>query len=101
MAISRLQQQNVSAAAAYTEYSLAVPTAANGLTLALRSSATLFWYMTSNNPSPGTSANLPAVYGTIPPGASRTIDAKLGGQTIYFQVNTAAQVLEVDYYGDT
>ena len=102
MAILQLQQQNVSAAAAYTEYSVAIPPAVNEVTLALRGNvAALFWYMASHNPSPGSAANLPTVYGTIPAGASRTIRGKLGGQTIYFQTDTAAQTLEVDYYGDT
>lgn len=103
MAISQLQQVNVSAASTYTEYSIVVPPGAMNVTLQLRPSATpskIYWYMASNNPSHGTEANLPATYGTIPAGASRTISGKLGGQTIYFQVDGADQVLEMDYHAD-
>jgi hypothetical protein len=101
--ISQLLQQNIAAAAAYTEYTLAVPPGAMELTLQLRpgfTAANLFWYMSSNNPTPGSAANLPATYATIPPGSSRTISGKLGGQTIYFQVDQSTQVLEFDYHAD-
>jgi hypothetical protein len=102
MSILQLQQQNVAAPSAFTEYSVVIARI-NEVTLQLRANDTLYWYMApSGSPSPGTSANLPAVYNTIATGASRTIRGQLGGQTIYFQVATsqAGQVLEVDYYGD-
>jgi hypothetical protein len=102
MGILQLQQQNISAPAAFTEGSVVIPRN-NEVTLQLRASDTLYWYMApSGSPAPGSSANLPAIYNTIPPGASRTIRGQLGNQTIYFQVATSqpGQVLEVDYYGD-
>jgi hypothetical protein len=106
MTISLLQivQQNIAAAAAYTEYSITVPPAVFDLTLALRPSGTpanIFWYTApSGSAHPGSSANLPAVYGTIPANGSRWIPGKRGGQIIYFQVDQTNQVLETDYYGD-
>jgi len=102
MGILQLQQQNIAAAAAYTEYSFNVPPSATELTLSLRSGNTpLFWYMAaSGSASPGTAANLPTTYNTIPAAASRTIRGRLGGQTIYFQTPGTNQVLEVDYYAD-
>ena len=56
--------------------------------------------MTSTPNGTNNAAGLPAVYGTIPAGVSRTIDGVLGGQTIYFQTPGTGQVLEVDYYAD-
>jgi hypothetical protein len=112
MAVAQLQQQNVAAAAAYTEYSIKVPPGAIQLTLQLRpggssgsaSAANLFWYMAPTNGStPGSSSNLPQspnTYNTLPIANSRTISGKLGGQTIYFQVDQASQLLEVDYFSD-
>jgi hypothetical protein len=104
MGYSQLQQQNVSAAAAYTEYSIVVPAMSKQVTLSLRPSATpanIFWYTApSGSSSPGSSANLPALYGTIPIGSNRTIFGVLGGQTIYFQVDQSGQTLEADYYAD-
>jgi hypothetical protein len=55
MGVLQLQQQNVAAAAAYTEYSFNVPPGAMQLTLVLRpggstgaaAPANIFWYMTS------------------------------------------------------
>ena len=105
MGVLQLQQQNVSAPAIYTEYSIAIPPGVNQPTLSLRPSGTpanIFWYMApSGSLSPGAAGNLPSVYGTIPPNSSRTISGKFGGQIIYFQVDQSNQVLEVDYYGDT
>jgi hypothetical protein len=105
MGVLQLQQQNVAAAAAYMEYSVTIPPGVNAPTISIRPSGTpanIFWYMApSGSASPGSVANLPAVYGTIPPNSSRSISAKMGGQIIYFQVDQATQVLEVDYYGDT
>ena len=103
MALLKLQQQNVAAAAAYTEYSLTIPPRINELTLMLRATgANIFWYMAaSGSGSPGTAANLPAVYNTIPIGNSRTVRGLLGAQTIFFQTDGTAQVLEADYYADT
>jgi len=105
MGVLQLQQQNVSAPSSYTEYTLAIPPGVNAPTIAIRPSGTpanIFWYMApSGSGSPGSAGNLPAVYGTIPPNSSRTISGKVGGQIIYFQVDQATQVLEVDYYGDT
>src|SRR5882672_1440516 len=101
MGISQLQQTNVSAPAAYTEYSVAVPPGAIEVTLQLRPSAgpaKLFWYMASNNLSPGSEANLPATYGTVPAGSSRSILGKPGGQIIYFQTDGTDQVLEMDFH---
>ena len=104
MAVNQLLQINTSAPAAYTEYTLAVPPGAMEVTLQLRPSANptnLFWYMAaSGSASPGSAGNLPATYATIPPGASRTIVGKLGGQTIFFQVDQSNQVLEFDYHAD-
>lgn len=105
MGISQIVQSNVSAPAAYTEYSLTVPPGAIEITLQLRPSGTpanLFWYMApSGSSSPGSSSNLPATYGTVPAGSSRSILGKLGGQVIYFQVDQSNQVLEFDYHADT
>jgi hypothetical protein len=103
MAFLQLQQQNVAAASAFAEVSAAIPPRVNEVTVQLRAADTLYWYMApSGSVSPGSAANLPALYNTIAPGASRTIRGQLGGQTIYFQVATAqaGQVIEVDYYGD-
>lgn len=106
MGILQIQQQNIAAASAYTEYSFKVPPRVNELTIQLRLNDTLFWYMTpTTGANPGASSNLPqspAPYNTLPTGASRTVRGLLGGQTIYFQVQTsqAGQVLEIDYYGD-
>jgi hypothetical protein len=102
MGISQLQQQNVPATAAYTEYSVVIPPQVKQPTFSLRSgNQPVYWYMApSGSPSPGSSANLPAVYNTIPAGASRTIFGVLGGQTVYFQTPGTNQVLEVDYYAD-
>ena len=102
MSILQLQQQNVAAPAAFTEYSVVIPPQVKEVTVQLRLTDTLYWYGTaSGSASPGTSANLPATYGTLQPGSSRTFRV-LGAQIIYFQVATsqAGQVLEVDYYGD-
>jgi len=103
-AYSQLIQQNIAAAAAYTEYSIVIPPAVFDLTLALRSAgspANIFWYTApSGSVSPGSSGNLPAVYNTIPPNGSRWLPGKRGGQVIYFQVDQSNQVLEADYYGD-
>lgn len=102
MGLLQLQQQNISAPTAYTEYSVAIPPRVNEVTLSLRINDTLYWYMTSTPNGTNNTAGLPATYGTIPAGASRTIRGMLGGQTIYFQVATSqgSQVLEVDYYAD-
>lgn len=103
MALPALKQKNTAAAAAYTEYQIVVPPGAMDITLALRpnaSPANLFWYLATNNSAPGSAANLPAVYGTIPAGGARTITGKLGGQTIYFQTDQATQVAELDYHED-
>lgn len=108
MGILQLQQQNIAAAAAYTEYSLKVPPSVSGLTLVLRpggstgnaSPANLFWYMASSPNGTNNAAGLPATYNTIPLQMNRTIADRLGGQTIYFQVDQANQILEVDYFGD-
>lgn len=102
MSIFKLQQQNVAAPSAYTEYSVVIPPQIKEVTLQLRVTDTLYWYAApSGSSSPGSAANLPAVYNTLPAGASRTFHV-LGAQTIYFQVATSqgGQVLEVDYYGD-
>src|SRR4051812_14579802 len=104
MAVSQILQVNVSAPSIYTEYSIAIPPGAIEITLQLRPSgvaANVFWYMAPNTPAPGSAANLPATYGTIPAGSSRTILGKLGGQTLYFQLDGASQVLEMDYHADT
>jgi hypothetical protein len=110
MSISKLQQQNIAMASAYTEYTLVVPPGINELTFALRGTVgKLFWHMTTTNgSSPGSSSNLPQSpnpYCTVQPQASavpapKTIRGKLGGQTIYLQTDTATQVLEVSYYSD-
>jgi hypothetical protein len=102
MSMSQLQQQNIPAASAYTEYSVVIPPKAKQITFNVRSgSQPLFWYMApSGSSNPGSSSNLPAVYNTIPAGASRTIFGTFGGQTIYFQTPGSSQVLEVDYYED-
>jgi hypothetical protein len=102
MSISQLKQQNIPAAAAYTEYSVVIPPKAKQPTFNVRSgSQPLFWYMApSGSSNPGSSANLPSVYNTIPAGASRTIFGVLGGQTIFFQTPGSNQVLEFDYYAD-
>ena len=112
MGVSQLQQQNLPAVAAYTEYSVKIPPGAMKPTLVLRpggstgtaAPANLFWYMvTTNGNTPGASSNLPQspnTYNTIPLQLNRTIDGKLGGQTIYFQVDQASQILEVDYFAD-
>src|SRR5215831_15241607 len=105
MGVQQIQQQNISAPVAYTEYSLAIPPGAIEVTLQLRPTGTpanLFWYMApSGSSAPGSSANLPATYNTIPAGSSRIITNKLGGQTIYFQVDQSGQTLEFDYHADT
>lgn len=104
MAILKLQQQNVAAAAAYTEYSVVVPPRVNQVTLALRPGSTpanIFWYVATSPNATNNAAGLPTVYGTIPPNASRTIWGQLGGQTIFFQADQTSQTLEADYYGDT
>jgi hypothetical protein len=105
MSMSQLQQQNVPAAAAYTEYSVKVPPQSKQVTFNLRSgNQPVYWYMTTTNGStPGSSSNLPQLpntYNTIPASASRTIFGVLGGQTVYFQTPGTNQVLEVDYYAD-
>jgi len=104
MAVLQVLQQNVAAAAAYTEYSITIPPAVFDLTIALRPSGTpanIFWYTApSGGASPGSAANLPAVYNTIPANGSRWIPGKRGGQVIYFQVDQSTQVLEADYYAD-
>ena len=105
MAINQIQQVNTPAASAYTEYSVAIPPGAIEITFQLRPNATpanVFWYMApSGSVSPGSVGNLPAAYTTIPAGSSRSILGKLGGQTIYFQVDQGGQVLELDYHADT
>jgi hypothetical protein len=112
MGLSQLQQKNVAAASAYTEYSFAVPPGIMQLTLILRPGGStgsaaptnLFWYMvTTNGSTPGSSSNLPQspnTYNTIPLQNDRTINGKLGGQTIYFQMDQASQLPEVDYFSD-
>ena len=107
MGILQLQQKNISAPAIYTEYNVVVPYGATEVTLQLRpanAGANIFWYMTPTNGStPGSTSNLPQspnTYNTIPAGSSRTIRGKLGGQTIYFQVDQTNQLLECDYYSD-
>jgi hypothetical protein len=107
MGLQQLQQQNVSAPAIYTQYSIAIPRGVNQVTLSVRPGGTpanVFWYMaTTNGSTPGSSSNLPQspnTYNTIPANSSRTIAGQLGGQIIYFQVDQTNQVLEVDYYGD-
>src|SRR4051794_39059379 len=103
MGVSQLQQLNVSAPAAYTEYSVEVPPGAIEVTLQLRPSATpanLYWYMTNNTPTRESPATLPAPYAPPPAGSSRSISGKLGGQTIYFQVDGTDQVLEMDFHAD-
>ncbi len=108
MGVLQLQQKNISAPAIYTEYSFTVPPSSIELTISLRPSGTpanIFWYMTPTNGStPGSSSNLPQspnTYNTIPASISgRTIRGRLGGQTVYFQVDQTNQTIEVDYYGD-
>lgn len=103
MGILQPQQQNITAPAAYTEYSVKLPARANQPTFSLRVSDTIFWYTApSGSVSPGNSSNLPAVYGTIPAGQTRTFNNGVGACTIYFQVASTnpGQVLEVDYNGD-
>ena len=56
--------------------------------------------MTSTPNQTNNAGGLPAVYNTIPAGASRTIFGVLGGQSVYFQTPGTSQVLEVDYYAD-
>lgn len=102
MSVLQLQQQNVPALAAFTEYSVAIPPGIKQVTLQLHLPDTAYLYTApSGSTSPGSSANLPAVYNTLPSGASRTFPG-IGAQTIYFQVATtqAGHALEVDYYGD-
>ena len=112
MGVSQLQQKNIAAPVAYTEYQIPVPPGAIALTLNLRpggstgsaAPANVFWYMTTTNGStPGSATNLPQspnTYNTIPVVSSRTINSKLGGQVIYFQVDQADQIMEVDYFSD-
>lgn len=101
MAISQLQQQNIAAASAFTEYSVKIPPKAKQVTLNVRSgSQPVYWYTASSPNSTNNLAGLPTVYGTVPAGASRTIFGVLGGQSIYFQTPGTTQVLEVDYYAD-
>ena len=105
MSILKLQLQNIAAAAAYTEYSFTLPPRVSNVSLYLRSvginPANLFYYTTpSGSPAPGTAANLPALYNTVPAGNAKTVQGMLGAQTIYFQTDGSTQVLEVDYYGD-
>jgi hypothetical protein len=104
MAVLQILQQNVAAASAYTEYSINIPPGVFDLTIALRPSGTpanIFWYTApSGSASPGSAANLPAVYNTVPPNGSRWIPGRRGGQILYFQVDQPTQVLEADYYGD-
>jgi hypothetical protein len=101
MSMSQLQQQNVPAAAAYTEYSVKIPPQSKQPTFNLRSgNQPIFWYMTSSPNATNNLAGLPTVYNTIPAGASRTIFGVLGGQIAYFQTPGTNQVLEVDYYAD-
>lgn len=108
MGVLQLQQQNVAAVAAYTEYSFKIPPGANAITVVLRqggstgsaSAANVFWYMASSPNGTNNAAGLPATFNTIPLQSNRTFGNKLGGQTVYFQVDQANQVLEVDYYGD-
>jgi hypothetical protein len=102
MSILKLQQQNVAAPTAFTEYSLAIPPGIKEVTLNLRLADVLYIYAaTTNGSNPGSSSNLPTVYSTLAAGASRTFHI-LGAQTIYFQVGTSqsTQTLEIDYYGD-
>lgn len=99
--VSQLQQQNVAAAAAYTQYSVTIPPQAKQVTLSLRSgNQPVYWYMTSSPNATNNLAGLPTVYGTIPAAASRTIFGVLGGQIIYFQTPGTNQTLEIDYYAD-
>jgi len=106
MTSTLVQQKNVSAASAYTEYSFIIPARAKEVTLNLRSgNQPVYWYLvTTNGSTPGSSSNLPQspnTYNTIPAGASRTMNGMLDAQTIYFQTPGASQVLEVDYYVDS
>jgi hypothetical protein len=105
MSLQKLQQQNVSAPAIYTEYSAAIPPGVMNITIALRPTGTpanIFWYTAPTNGSgAGNASNLPTVYNTIPASSGgRTILGKFGGQTVYFQVDQTNQTIEVDYYGD-
>lgn len=102
MAMSQLNQLNVPAAAAYTEYSAAIPPQAKQVTVNLRSgSQPVFWYTASSPNATNNVAGLPSTYNTIPAGASRTIFGVLGGQKFYFQTPGTNQVLEVDWYADS
>jgi len=105
MSVSQIQLLNVSAPSVYTEYSFLIPAGSIELSLQLRPTGTpanLFWYTApSGSASPGTAANLPATYMTVPAGSARSILGKLGSQTIYFQVDQPGQVLEFDYHADT
>jgi hypothetical protein len=106
----KLEQQNIPAASAYTEYSIVIPAQKFQLTLVLRpggstgsaTPANLFWYMTTTNGStPGSSSNLPQspnTYNTIPLQNNRTINGGIQATTIYFQVDQPNQILEVDYF---
>lgn len=98
----QLQQQNVPAAAIYTEYTVTIPAGATEVALALRGTvAKLFWYTaTTDGSTPGNVSNLPSVYNTIQPATQRIIRGLLGGQKLFFQVDTVTQVLEVSYYSD-
>jgi hypothetical protein len=106
--ISQLQQQNVTAAAAFTEYSVRIPPGAINPTIVLRpggssgsaTPANVFWYTASHPNGSNNLAGLPTVFNTIPLQNNRTISGKLGGQTIYFQVDQVNQVIEVDYFSD-
>lgn len=108
MGILQLQQQNIPAAAAYTEYSITLPPSVNTPTIVLRPGgstgsaipANVFWYMTSSPNGTNNAAGLPAIFNTIPLQMNRTVPGRLGGQKIYFQVDQANQILEVDYFGD-
>ena len=108
MSILKLLQQNVTITAAYTEVAVVIPAGLGGrvneVTLALRPAATpgnLFWYTVSTANATNNAAGLPATYGTIPVGSTRTIRGALGAQTIYVQSDQPNQKLELDYYADT
>ena len=67
MSVLLLQQQNIAAASGFTEYSVAIPPRTMNVTLQLRLGDTLYWYTApSGSAAPGSAANLPAVYNTLP-----------------------------------
>jgi hypothetical protein len=109
MGVLQLQQQNVAAAAAYTEYSFKVPPNAMQFTMILRpggstgsaSPANVFWYLASSPNGTNNSAGLPTVFNAVPLQNSPTHNSRLGRQTVYFQVDQPNQIVELDYNSDT